>query len=460
LTSRQRQIVRNRPGARRLRSGAFACLGALLALAAPAAAQTGGEDEDRPAVLLVLDASRSMNAPSGDGSGDSRLDAAKAAVDEVLDTVPEDAPLGLRVYGARVAGQGRAKACADTELVAPVAAGDRAAVRSAVQALNGKGRTPIGRSLLETPGDFERDGRVHQVILVSDGLDNCSPPSPCAAARRVSRRGVELTISVVGFALDERARRQMQCIARAGGGTYVDANDTDALRSELLAAFARSFRSYEPAGTPVEGATDPAGAPRLGEGQYRDELSPGDVRDYTVSVGPAQRLLVSITSIPDRATTGNGTLRADLNGPDGPVVEDEFVDVDGDTSGKYGQIDTISLRAPQAAAPGVDGEVPPGDYSVHLRFEEGSLDPRPLPVEIWVQALDPGEAPGKEAAPGPEPEPAGTPQPSETPSATPAGEDGGDGDGGGDAGIVLAFGAGGVVAGLLGGLLAGRRRRP
>jgi Ca-activated chloride channel family protein len=457
-----------RPGARRARSGAFASLGALAALAAGAPPATAQDAEDRPAVLLVLDASRSMRAPSGDGTGDSRLDAAKAAVEEVLDTVPEDAPLGLRVYGARVAGQGRAKACADTELVAPVAAGDRAQVRSAVQALEGKGRTPIGRSLLATPDDFGDDGRTHdpndfvlgrkQVILVSDGLDNCSPPSPCAAARRVSKRGVELTISVVGFALDARARRQMRCIARAGGGTYVDANDTDRLREELLAAFARAFRSYEPAGTPVQGGTEPADAPRLGEGQYRDELRPGDARDYMVSVGPGQRLLVSITSIPDRATSGNGTLRADLTGADGPVVTNESVPVDGDTTGQFGQIDTISLRAPQAAAPGVPSDLRPGDFNVHMRLEEGSLDPRPVPVEIWVQALDAGEAPGEKSEPGPPPEPAGTLQPSATPAATPRGEPAAADDGSG-ADVVVAAGAGGILAGVLGGLVAGRRRR-
>ena len=49
-------------------------------------------------------------------------------------------------------------------------------------------------------------------------------------------------------------RRQLQCIADAGGGTYVDANDPDALRRELLAAFARAFRAYEPSGTPVRAA--------------------------------------------------------------------------------------------------------------------------------------------------------------------------------------------------------------
>jgi hypothetical protein len=137
-------------------------------------------------------------------------------------------------------------------------------------------------------------------------------------------------------------------------------------------------------------------------------------------------------------------------------VNDAFVDVDGDVTGQYGQIDTISLRAPQAAAPGVPSDVPPGDYTVHLRFEEGTLDPRPLPVEIWVQALDPGEAPGAQSAPGPPPEPARTPSPTPTPSAAPR-DDGA--DDGGDGGVLVAAGAGGLLAGLFGGMFARRGRR-
>src|SRR5918998_6058330 len=287
-----------RPGGRIARSGAFACLGAAAALASPAIA-AAQDPEERPSVLLVLDSSRSMRAPAGDGSG-SRMEAARAAVDEVLDTVPEEAPLGLRVYGARVAGQGRAKACADTELVAPVEAGGRDALRARVAALEGKGRTPIGRSLLATPDDFPDDGRRHQVILVSDGLDNCAPPEPCAAARRVARRGVELSISVVGFALDEEARRQMRCIARVGGGTYVDANDTDKLREELLAAFARAFRDYEPSGAEVEGGPDLASAPRLGDGLYQGELRAGEAQTFAVDLAAGERIFAAGTLVVPR----------------------------------------------------------------------------------------------------------------------------------------------------------------
>ena len=54
------------------------------------------------------------------------------------------------------------------------------------------------------------------MILVSDGGDNCAPPNPCEAAEQVSKQGVDLSISVVGLQVNERVRRQLECIARAG----------------------------------------------------------------------------------------------------------------------------------------------------------------------------------------------------------------------------------------------------
>jgi hypothetical protein len=453
LSLRKRQNLRIRPGARTLRSGAFACLGALAALVAgalPAAAQDAGE---RSSVLLVLDASRSMRAPAGDGSG-SRMEAAKAAVDEVLDTVPDEAPLGLRVYGAKVAGQGRAKACADTELAAPVRPGGREALSARVQALEGKGRTPIGRSLLATPGDFPGDGRRHQVILVSDGLDNCAPPSPCAAARRVAKRGVELTISVVGFALDERARRQMRCIARVGGGTYVDANDTDRLREELLASFARAFRDYEASGTRVEGGPDLASAPRLGDGLYQGELRAGERQTFAVELAPGERLFAAGTLIVPADLGGGGTFRL-------AQLERDGEERDFDQTG-FGTRDTVfgltETLASRTAAAGLDPELPPGTYGVQLTLESDRIGDKPVPFELAVEALEPDARPGRVREPGPEPEPAGaaTPTPTPTPDSAPPRDEEASSSG---TPALAGVAVGGLLAGLAGGF-ALRRRRP
>jgi Ca-activated chloride channel homolog len=437
------------------RSGAFACLAAVAALAGPAAA-AAQDAGDRPSVLLVLDSSRSMRAPAGDGSG-SRMDAAKRAVGEVLDAVPADAALGLRVYGAKLSNAPKRVTCTDTELVAPVESGDRAQIRAAVDQLVGVGRTPIGRSLLATPGDFPADGLRHQVILVSDGLDNCSPPSPCAAARRVAGQGVELTISVVGFALDERARRQMRCIARVGGGTYVDANDTDRLREELLAAFARAFRGYEPRGTQVEGGADMGTAPQLGSGLYQGELGAGMPQTFSFELEPGRRLFTAGTLIVPGDLEAGGRFEVTLLDAEGGEIDFESVGV-GSRDTVLGRTETLALRTGAAA---VDPEFPPGVYGVRLTFESEGVGDRTVPFELALEALEPDARPGLVREPGPEPEPPATATPSPEPEAerTPApGGDDGDEDGG-SAPALGAAGVGGLLAGLAGGIAVARRRR-
>src|SRR5687767_11934375 len=244
-----------------------------------------------------------MNADAGDGG--TRLDAAKAALGELIDAVPEGAKVGLRVYGNEVSGVSRAEGCRDTNLVTPVGPLDREAFRSQVEGLEGKGRTPIGRSLLKAPSDLGPSGD-RTVILVSDGGDNCAPPPPCEAARRIAKRGLKLSISVVGLQVNDRVRRQLECIAEAGGGTYVDAQDPEALERELLAAFARAFRAYEPAGTPVQGTPDAGAAPAIREGQFLDEIRPGETKHYAVDVQPGQKLFASAVAVPKRGMDGAG----------------------------------------------------------------------------------------------------------------------------------------------------------
>ena len=210
------------------------------------------------------------------GNGGTRLDAAKKAFDELVQRLPEGAPIGLRVYGSKVSEVSKAEACRDTELTIPVGPLDKGRMRDTVHALEGKGRTPIGASLLATPGDLGSAEGRRSVVLVSDGGDNCAPPDPCKAAAAGRQAGVDLSISVVGLQVNERVRKQLECIARAGGGSYVDVQDAGKLGQELAAALARAFRSYEPAGTKVQGAPDErAAAPALETGQFQDSLQPG-----------------------------------------------------------------------------------------------------------------------------------------------------------------------------------------
>jgi Ca-activated chloride channel homolog len=290
------------------------------------------------------------------------------------------------------------------------------------------------------------------VILISDGGDNCAPPPPCEAARRVAQRGLRLSISVVGLQVNERVRRQLECIAEAGGGTYVDAQDPEALRRELLAAFARAFRGYEPTGTPVQGTPDRESAPELGDGQYLDEIRPGETKHYAVEVGPGQKLFASAVAVPPRGIDGSAGFDGRLITPQGEEVADADNILDYNFLGQFGNIIDLGMRSAQTAAPGIESEYRPGRWTVELELETGDLEPQPIPVEVGIQVLDPNEPAGQALEPGE----TATPTPSATPSASPRDES----DDGGGSGFALVIpGVAGLVIGAVGGFVAMRRRR-
>ena len=402
-------------------------------------------------MLVILDGSDSMNEQAGDGG--TRLDAAKSALRELIDVVPEGAEVGLRVYGNKLSGVSRARACRDTTLVTPVGPLDKDQFRSQVESLEGKGRTPIGRSLLKAPDDLGPSGD-RTVILVSDGGDNCAPPQPCSAARQIAQRGLKLSISVVGLQVNDRVRRQLECIAKAGGGTYVDAQDPEALKRELLAAFARAFRAYDATGTPVQGTPDAESAPTIGEGQFLDEIRPGETRTYAVDVKPGQKLFASAVAVPERGTDGAGGFYGQLITPQGEELSEQNNVLDYDFLGQYGNIIDLAMRGKQTAAPGIESEFQPGRWLVRLRLESGDLEPRAVPVELGIQVLDPNEDAGEAKEPGR----AATPAPSA--SATPTASPGGSDDDGGGSGVALVIpGVAGLLIGLAGGFAAMRRRR-
>ena len=155
-------------------------------------------------VILVVDASKSMKAD--DGSGQPKMAAAKAALNTLVDELPDDAKVGLRIYGSEVSGTGKAAGCADTKLVSPVAPLDRPGLKSAIDAITPKGFTPIGRSLQSAAQDLGT-AKQKTVVLVSDGGDNCAPPAPCGVARDLAKGGVALKIQAVGFQVASSARK-------------------------------------------------------------------------------------------------------------------------------------------------------------------------------------------------------------------------------------------------------------
>lgn len=218
---------------RAARSAAFvlAVILALGGLALGGAVASGASD-----LVLILDASGSM---WGQIEGENKIVIAREVLGSVIDGLPDDQRVGLVAYGHRREGD-----CSDIELVTPLGALDRAALKSTVNALQPKGKTPITRSLQQA---FEvvGGGEGAAVILVSDGLETCDA-DPCAAVRTAKESGVEFVLHVVGFDVAGEDVSSLECSAQAGGGFFFSAENADQLASALETAVA--LPPEEPAG--------------------------------------------------------------------------------------------------------------------------------------------------------------------------------------------------------------------
>lgn len=278
------------------------------ALCVPAAATTGGSAAPaagarsaRPAeategrLLLLLDASGSMAEPAAGGG--RKIDAARDALTEVVKRLPDDAEVGMRVFGATVESRDDKGACTDTQNVVPVGPVDRARLTEQIAAYEPYGETPIGNALRAAAEDLGPKGR-RTIVLMSDGEPTCQP-DPCDVAEELRREGVGLRVNVVGLDVDPAARRALQCVAAAGGGSYVDVRDAGELADSMVRVSVRALREFAVQGTPVEGGAEQATATDLTPGQYTDRLARGEThRWYRVEKPAGAGLSASVTTRP------------------------------------------------------------------------------------------------------------------------------------------------------------------
>ncbi|HMR13549.1 MAG TPA: VWA domain-containing protein [Arachnia sp.] len=250
---------------------------AITALALGAGSFTANADEtgEDTKILLVLDASGSMKGD--DPSGTTKLKAAKKALTTAISALPDDAQVGLRVYGATYPGKDKKKSCVDTQLAHPITPLDAAGLTTQINAVKAQGDTPIAYSLEKAIDDLGTEGKRH-IILVSDGEENCDP-DPCAVVKKLVDKDVSIQVDTVGYAVDKKARSQLRCIADAGKGTYYDAADADILTSTLSRLSTRALRAFTVQGTPVEGTPTPDDAPLLAVGQYTDTMPVSETED-------------------------------------------------------------------------------------------------------------------------------------------------------------------------------------
>lgn len=268
-----------------------ALLGAAIAVvgmaALPVAAADGADDAGTGPthLVLVLDSSGSMKEKA---EGGTKIEAARKALLKVIDGLPADAPVGMRVFGAKVFSRTDPGACDDTQLVVPMGTDNRDELKAAATAYKPYGETPIPAALREAAKDLGSTGE-RAIVLVSDGESTCG--DPCPVAKQISKSGVDLKINVVGLAVSGKARDQLKCIADAGGGTYYDADSAADIESTLEHVASRALQPFTISGTPIEGGTADNPTP-ITVGDWSDQFPVGvDERDYAFTRRTAGSIL-------------------------------------------------------------------------------------------------------------------------------------------------------------------------
>ena len=205
-----------------LRNAIF-CLTALMTIVVIGLAGPQAHAESN--VLFILDASGSMKK---NVDGKSRIDIARSSLISSVLSLPSEVRVGLMIYGAR-----RARDCRDIQLVSPVQSNDRDTVILSMAGLQAKGETPIADSIMQGARSLAQlHGQHNSIVILTDGIEECRG-DPCAAAAAVSRMGIDLKISIIGFTLGPKERRAIECVPNQTGGKYYEARDTAGLTAAL-----------------------------------------------------------------------------------------------------------------------------------------------------------------------------------------------------------------------------------
>ena len=179
---------------------------------------------DYPEVVFILDASGSMWGRAG---GVPKIDIAKKVMAKAVPGLPKEVRVGLVAYGHRRKGD-----CKDVEILVKPGSQDRDGLLAKVKKLSPKGKTPLAASVMQTAEMLKSKENETTIILVSDGIETCHD-DPCNSIKKLKESGIKFILHVVGFDVDQKGKKQLECLAQAGAGEYFTASDADSLLAAL-----------------------------------------------------------------------------------------------------------------------------------------------------------------------------------------------------------------------------------
>ncbi|MFC4403110.1 vWA domain-containing protein [Gracilibacillus xinjiangensis] len=188
-------------------------------------------------VLIVMDVSGSMKQEI---DGKRMIDIARDSIIQFTEELPEDANVGLRVYGHEgdSSKDKEKKSCESSELVYELQPLDEEDFYDEIERYDPAGWTPLALSIEQAKEDlaqFPSEQNSNIIYVVSDGMDTCGG-DPVTVAKSLTNSDIKPIINVIGLNVDEAGQTELQKIAEAGRGEYTPAGNEE----ELQEAFERA----------------------------------------------------------------------------------------------------------------------------------------------------------------------------------------------------------------------------
>ncbi len=201
----------------------------------------------RPAFELILDSSGSMKELV---EGQPKYLAAQRVMTDLLKALPDDATVGLRIFGHMrfwdptkepMPDAADVRYKSDSELVVSIgqlSSQRRKVIKEWIDYLTPKGATPLVYSLIKASKDFPANWiGPKTVVIVSDGMETCGGKLD-DVEKAYRGTDVNLIIHVVGFDVkDAKEQEYLSSLARIGRGQYFNASNarqlTDALNKAM-----------------------------------------------------------------------------------------------------------------------------------------------------------------------------------------------------------------------------------
>lgn len=175
---------------------------------------TYAQESQKTRILFIFDGSNSMH---GQWQNSRKIEVAKKLMRETMDEL-KDIPnleVALRVYGHQTAIRPGQQDCNDTKLEVPFGNNNFDRIKTKINSIDPKGTTPIARSLEYAAQDFPKcDECRNVIILITDGIEACDE-DPCAVAKMLREKGIEVRPYVIGIAMDMESLKDFRCIGKA-----------------------------------------------------------------------------------------------------------------------------------------------------------------------------------------------------------------------------------------------------